>query len=147
MTNPRHEPLYDVHPVTGASIEVFFVDRALETFGRCGAGWFWWSRRRGFPPEGAASGPFPTSDAAYRHATKTAAPFPPSVCPGIHCSNAPAPPPTDAPTYGPLGDLFLSALCGENDSAKHSRAGITATGNARFVDGIRNGFVPLPHVA
>jgi hypothetical protein len=37
----RHEPLFDTHPVTGASIEVFYADRALETFGRCGAGWFW----------------------------------------------------------------------------------------------------------
>ena len=33
-----HEPLYDVDPRTGASIEVFYADRALETFGRCGAG-------------------------------------------------------------------------------------------------------------
>jgi hypothetical protein len=30
----RHEPLYDVHPRTGASIEVFYADRTLETFGR-----------------------------------------------------------------------------------------------------------------
>ena len=36
-----HEPLYDIDPRTGASIEVFYADRALETFGRCGAGWFW----------------------------------------------------------------------------------------------------------
>ena len=43
-----HEPLYDIDPQTGATIEVFYADRALETFGRCGAGWFWWSRRRGF---------------------------------------------------------------------------------------------------
>ena len=43
-----HEPLYDIDPQTGASIEVFYADRALETFGRCGAGWFWWSRQRGF---------------------------------------------------------------------------------------------------
>ena len=45
-----HEPLYDVDPRTGASIEVFYADRALETFGRCGAGWFWCSRQRGFAP-------------------------------------------------------------------------------------------------
>jgi hypothetical protein len=49
---PRHEPLFDVHPLTGASIEVFYADRALETFGRCGAGWFWCCRRRGFAPAG-----------------------------------------------------------------------------------------------
>jgi len=33
-----HEPLFDVHPRTGANIEVFYADRALETFGRCGSG-------------------------------------------------------------------------------------------------------------
>jgi hypothetical protein len=71
-SSPRHEPLFDVHPRTGASIEVFYADRRLETFGRCGAGWFWWLRRRGFAPAGTASGPFPTSYAAYRHALGTA---------------------------------------------------------------------------
>ena len=40
---PRREPLYDVHPLTGISIEVFWADTTLETFGRGGAGWFWWS--------------------------------------------------------------------------------------------------------
>jgi hypothetical protein len=67
----RHEPLFDVHPQTGASIEVFYADRTLETFGKCGAGWFWWSRRRGFSPDGPAIGPFATSYAAYRHALGT----------------------------------------------------------------------------
>jgi hypothetical protein len=65
---PRHESLFDIHPQTGVSIEVFYSDRTLETFGRGGAGWFWWSRRRGFSPEGPATGPFATSYAAYRHA-------------------------------------------------------------------------------
>ena len=46
-----HDPLYDIDPRTGATIEVFYADRALETFGRCGAGWFWCSRQRGFAPE------------------------------------------------------------------------------------------------
>jgi hypothetical protein len=68
----RHEPLFDVHPLTGANIEVFYADRALETFDRGGSGWFWWSRRRGRPPEGPATGPFATSYAAYRHAMNTA---------------------------------------------------------------------------
>src|SRR3954468_23940129 len=63
-----HEPLFDVHPATGASIEVFYADRTLETFGRCGAGWFWCSRRRGFAPGGPPTGPFATSYAAYRNA-------------------------------------------------------------------------------
>ncbi len=67
----RHEPLFDIHPLTGASIEVFYADRALETFGRGGAGWFWRPRRRGFPPAGLATGPFPTSYAAHRHAMRT----------------------------------------------------------------------------
>jgi len=35
---PRYEPLFDIHPLTGASIEVFYADRAVETFGRVGAG-------------------------------------------------------------------------------------------------------------
>jgi hypothetical protein len=65
---PHHEPLYDVHPRTGASIEVFYADRTLETFGKGGAGWFWWSRRRGFAPDGPPTGPFATSYSAYRHA-------------------------------------------------------------------------------
>jgi hypothetical protein len=64
----QHAPIFDVHPVTGASIEVFYADRALETFGRRGAGWFWWQRQRGFAPERAAVGPFPTRYSAYRNA-------------------------------------------------------------------------------
>jgi hypothetical protein len=49
----RREPLFDVHPRTGTSIEVFYADLTLETFGRCGAGWFWWSSRYGLPPVGS----------------------------------------------------------------------------------------------
>jgi hypothetical protein len=62
----KYEPLFDVHPVTGASIEVFYADRRLETFGWGSAGWFWQCRRRGFAPEGEPTGPFPTSYSAYR---------------------------------------------------------------------------------
>src|SRR3954452_7223021 len=65
---PGHEPLFDIHPGTGATIEVFYDDRALETFGRVGAGWFSCSRRRGFAPAGLTIGPFATSYSAYRHA-------------------------------------------------------------------------------
>jgi hypothetical protein len=57
--------------VTGMSIEVFYADRTLETFGRCGAGWFWCLRRRGFAPDRPATGPFPSGYAAYRHAMTT----------------------------------------------------------------------------
>jgi hypothetical protein len=67
----RHEPLFDVHPWTGASVEVFYADRSLETFDKCGSGWFWWLRRRGCSPDGPATGPFSTSYAAYRHAMNT----------------------------------------------------------------------------
>ena len=42
MQSAAHEPLFDIDPRTGISIEVFFADRTMETFGRCGAGWFWW---------------------------------------------------------------------------------------------------------
>jgi len=70
-----HEPLYDINPLTGASIEVFWADRTLETFGRSGAGWFWCSRRRGFSPDGPATGPFSSSYSAYRNALNTAAPI------------------------------------------------------------------------
>jgi hypothetical protein len=68
MSTNRHEPIFDIHPVTGVGIEVFYADTALETFGRVGAGWFWWPRRRWFAPERAAVGPFPTSYSAYRSA-------------------------------------------------------------------------------
>jgi hypothetical protein len=64
----KHEAIFDFHPVTGASFEVFYSDRRLETFGRGGAGWFWQARRSGFAPSGPAVGPFPTSYSAYRDA-------------------------------------------------------------------------------
>src|SRR3981081_4367293 len=51
-----HVPFYDTDPQTGVSIEVFYADRALETFSTRGAGWFWWARRRGFSPAGRRSG-------------------------------------------------------------------------------------------
>lgn len=68
MAHPEREAFFDTDPATGASIEVFYADRSLETFSRCGAGWFWCPRRRGFAPTGPAIGPFPTSYSAYRHA-------------------------------------------------------------------------------
>jgi hypothetical protein len=71
----QHEPLFDVHPRTGVSFEVFFSDRTLETFGRVAAGWFWWPRQRGFAPDGPATGPYATSYAAYRHAMTAPTPI------------------------------------------------------------------------
>jgi ABC-type ATPase involved in cell division len=36
-----YEPLYDIDPQTGASVEVFYADQVLaESFGTRGAGWF-----------------------------------------------------------------------------------------------------------
>jgi hypothetical protein len=68
MYSNRHEPIFDIHPVTGVGIEVFYADPALATFGRGGAGWFWQCRRRGFAPYGPALGPFHTAYSAYRSA-------------------------------------------------------------------------------
>jgi hypothetical protein len=72
MSSDPHEPIFDIHPVTGASIECFYADTRLATFGSGGAGWFWWPRRRGFAPDSPAFGPFPTSYSAYRHALSSA---------------------------------------------------------------------------
>jgi len=71
----RRQPIHDVHPLTGTPIEAFYADRTLETFGKGGAGWIWWSRRRGCSPDGSPTGPFATSYAAYRNAINTAASF------------------------------------------------------------------------
>jgi hypothetical protein len=71
----QREPLFDVHPRTGVSIEVFYAYRTLETVGRCGGGWFWWPRRRGFSPNSPATGPFASSYAAYRHAMTAPTPI------------------------------------------------------------------------
>jgi hypothetical protein len=61
------EPLYGIDPQAGASIELFYADRALaNSFGR-GTGWFWWSCQRGSLPDGLPTGPFATSYAAYRN--------------------------------------------------------------------------------
>ena len=48
----QHKPIFDV---MDATIEIFFADRTLETFGR-----------RGAAPVGPAVGPFHTSYSAYR---------------------------------------------------------------------------------
>jgi hypothetical protein len=42
----RHESVFDVHPVTGESVEIFYADLTLESFGRCGAGWLLQRDRR-----------------------------------------------------------------------------------------------------
>ena len=58
----RREPLYDVHPMTGASIEVFYADRTLETFGGCGGVGF--GSRADAALRRMAHGPFATSYSA-----------------------------------------------------------------------------------
>jgi hypothetical protein len=40
VSSNRHEPIFDIHPVTGACIEVLYADNRLITFGRGGSGWF-----------------------------------------------------------------------------------------------------------
>jgi len=62
-----NEPLYDIDPQTGASVEIFYADRALaKSFGR-DSGWFWWSCQSACLQEGPPFGPFATSYAAYRN--------------------------------------------------------------------------------
>jgi hypothetical protein len=62
------EPLYDIHPQTGATIEVFYADRTLAaSFGVRGPAWLWWSCKQGVAPHKPA-GPFATSYSAYRDA-------------------------------------------------------------------------------
>jgi hypothetical protein len=73
MSSYQHEPLFDIHPVMGASIEVFYADTSLISFGWSGAGWFWQLRLRGFAPAGRARGPFPTRYSAFRDAMITSA--------------------------------------------------------------------------
>jgi hypothetical protein len=50
--HPRHEPLFDTHPVTYASLEVFYANPQE----RCC--WFWWQRRRKCAPERAGAWAF-----------------------------------------------------------------------------------------
>jgi hypothetical protein len=72
------EPLYDVDPRTGDTVEIFYADDVLATSFGTRPGWHWWSCRRGFLPEGLVTGPFQTSYAAYRDtpgSTKSVAQF------------------------------------------------------------------------
>ena len=65
------EPMYDVDPVSGATIEVFYADQAsAPCFGVSSAGWLWWSHGHGCLSDAAAAGPFATKYAAYRDALR-----------------------------------------------------------------------------
>ena len=49
-----YEPLYDIDPQTGASVEVFYADCTLaRSFGR-DSGWYWWACQRGCLPGAVA---------------------------------------------------------------------------------------------
>jgi hypothetical protein len=63
-----YEPLYDIDPQTGASVEIFHADRVVaESFGTPSAGWFWWSCYSGCLPHDRPAGPFASSYLAYRN--------------------------------------------------------------------------------
>jgi hypothetical protein len=63
-----YEPLYDIDPHTGASVEIFYADPTVaRSFGTPDAGWFWWTCQSGSVPEREPNGPFGTSYAAYRN--------------------------------------------------------------------------------
>jgi hypothetical protein len=64
------DPLYDIDPQTGASVEIFYADSAVaESFGTPSAGWFWWSCQCGSLPHDLPTGPFTSSYLAYRNFT------------------------------------------------------------------------------
>jgi hypothetical protein len=66
---PAFEPLYDIDPHTGATIEIFHADLPLAaSFGARSGGWFHWSCQRGCLPERLPDGPFGSSYLAYRDA-------------------------------------------------------------------------------
>ena len=78
--SPRHQPLFDVHRVTGASIEVFYAD-GLATFGRGGAGWCFWPRRRGFAPNGPCTRAFSNAACSVPTRAQLNGPLTPSDLP------------------------------------------------------------------
>jgi hypothetical protein len=55
------EPLYDIDPRTGASIEVFYCDGTLARAFGGEPGWYWWGCYAGCLPDSDAVGPFATS--------------------------------------------------------------------------------------
>jgi hypothetical protein len=45
-----YEPLYDIDPHTGATIEIFYADPTLAASFGANAGWYWRSCQRGNRP-------------------------------------------------------------------------------------------------
>jgi hypothetical protein len=68
VRRPFHEPLYDVDPRTGDSIEIFYADEVLAKSFGTRAGYFWWRCQPRFLPDCPPKGPFAISYLAYRHA-------------------------------------------------------------------------------
>ena len=72
ISDPRrrtaYEPLYDIDPQTGASVEIFYADRVLATsFGTRWRGVVLVVLSAQLLPDGPPTGPFATSYAAYRN--------------------------------------------------------------------------------
>jgi hypothetical protein len=59
-----YEPLYEIDPHTGITIEIFYADQVLAASFGANAGWYWWSCHRGSRP-GQPHGPFHSGYRAY----------------------------------------------------------------------------------
>ena len=71
------EPLYDIDPRTGASIEVFYCDGTLARAFGGEPGWYWWGCYAGCLPDSDAVGPFAMPPAT---AKPPSPPPPPTLC-------------------------------------------------------------------
>jgi hypothetical protein len=74
-----YEPLYDIDPHTGATIEIFYADPTLAASFGANAGWYWRSCQRGNRP-GHPHGPYPTSYRACGEALRVASDDARQVC-------------------------------------------------------------------
>jgi hypothetical protein len=64
-----YEPIYELDPRTGDSIEIFYADDVLAKSLGGRTGWYWWACRVGRLPDLPPKGPFATGYLAYRNAT------------------------------------------------------------------------------
>jgi hypothetical protein len=62
---PAYEPLYDIDPHSGASIEIFYCDSMLARSFATREGWFWWTCQPGLLPNVPPVGPFGSSYLAF----------------------------------------------------------------------------------
>jgi hypothetical protein len=66
MHGAGNEPLYEVDPITGVTVDVFYATATLaSSFSAC-PGWYWRTWRGGSFPD-TPVGPFSTQYAAYRN--------------------------------------------------------------------------------